>query len=311
LAKDPYKLLNISKSATEDEIRKAYRKLAKELHPDVKPDDPVAAERFKEISAAYTMLTDKDLRAQYDSGQVDESGQRTNPFGGGGFGGGGFQRASRGTHPGEMEDLFSSLFGMNMGGGSGRNRGGAFGGGFQRQAPRPQKGADVRYKVSLPFLSALKGGARKLTGADGKTVNVKIPPGIADGQSLRVRGRGRPGVNGGPAGDAKIDITVKPHKYFTRDGDDLRLTLPITLQEAVIGAKIIVNMPLGDVQVRIPTGTNSGTVLRVKGKGVARGDLYLTIQIVLSDPKSPDLRKWAKKNPADADFNPRKKLSDS
>lgn len=301
LAKDPYKLLNVSKSATDAEIRKAYRKLAKELHPDVKPNDPVAAERFKEISAAYTLLTDKELRAQFDSGQVDNSGQRTNPFGGAG---GGYQRASRGTHPGEMEDLFASLFGMNMGG-----RGGAFGGGFQRQAPRPQKGADVRYKVSIPFLESLKGGTKTLTGADGSRVNVKIPAGIKDGQSLRVRGKGRAGVNGGPAGDAKIDVAVRPHKYFTRDGDDLRLTLPISLQEAVLGAKIIVPMPLGDVQVRIPTGTNSGAVLRVKGKGVSKGDLYLTIQIVLEDPKSSNLRSWAKENPPNPDFKPRAKLS--
>ncbi len=334
MAKDPYKLLNVPKSASESDIRKAYRKLAKELHPDVKPNDPVAADRFKEISAAYTLLSDKGLREQYDSGQVDGSGQRTNPFGGMGGGGrggmgGGFQRASRGTHPSEMEDLFSSLFGMNTHG-RGRSNGGPFGGGYQRQAPRPQKGADVRYKVSIRFQEALKGGSRKLTGSDGAMITVKIPEGIKDGQALRVRGKGRPGVNGAPSGDAIIDVKVKAHKYFSRIENDIWLTLPISLQEAVLGAKIIVPMPMGGVQVRIPTGSNSGTVLRVKGKGVKGkdvkrkgikakrddgkqdedGDLYLTLQIKLEDPKSADLVQWAKQSQSNSEYDPREKLLD-
>ena len=283
MAKNPYTLLGVSKSATKDEIKSAYRKLAKKLHPDVNKNDPKVAERFKEVTAAYNLLSDENLKRQYDTGQVDASGQQQNPFAGGnpfggggpqtGFGGfGGFNRTAGGQD--DMADLFSSLFGMNLGGA--RGAGG-------RSQMRAQKGADVRYKMQLPLVTALKGGTKSLQGG----LKVKLPAGVKDGQTLRLRGKGRPGVNGGPAGDAKIEIKIKPHKNLRREEDDLHLTLPITLSEAAKGAKVDIPMPNGTVKLNIPAGTNSGKRFRLSGKGVETpngpGDLYVTTQIKLSD----------------------------
>jgi len=200
MAKDPYKLLGIRKSASEADIRKAYRALAKKYHPDVNKDKPQMAEKFKEISAAYSLLSDKDMKKRYDSGQVDGSGQQQNPFGGGrspfntgfggmgGMGGGRGRRASMGGQD-DMAELFSSLFGMNMGG---------MQGGMQQRRQPPQKGADIRYKITLPLVDAITGGTKKLTGG----LSVKIPKGVEEGQVLRVLGKGKPGINGGPKGDA-------------------------------------------------------------------------------------------------------------
>ena len=302
MAKDPYKLLGVPKTASDGEIRKAYRALAKKYHPDVNKDKPQMAEKFKEISAAYTLLSDKDMKKRYDSGQVDSSGQQQSPFGGGrspfntGFGGmggmgGGGRRASMGGQD-DMAELFSSLFGMNMGG-------------MQQQQRRqpPQKGADIRYKITLPFVDAITGGTKKLTGG----LTVKIPAGVEEGQVLRVIGKGKPGVNGGPKGDAKVEISIKPHKNFTRDGKKLRLTLPVSLKEAVTGGAVSVPLPGGDVELKIPAGANSGQKLRLKGKGIAGGDLIVTLQIVLAEGDAASLADWAS-TIGPQNFNPREGL---
>ena len=304
MAKDPYKLLGVPKTASEAEIRKAYRSLAKKYHPDVNKDKPQMAEKFKEISAAYSLLSDKDMKKRYDSGQVDGSGQQQNPFGGGrnpfntGFGGmsgmgGGGRRASMGGQD-DMAELFSSLFGMNMGG---------MQGGMQQRRRPPQKGADVRYKITLPFVDAITGGTKKLTGG----LTVKIPKGVDEGQVLRVVGKGKPGINGGPKGDAKVEISIKPHKSLTRDGKKLRLTLPISLKEAVLGAKVSVPLPSGEVGLKIPAGANTGQKMRLKGKGIAGGDLIVTLQIVLAEGDAAGLKEWAEAHEITS-FDPRKGL---
>ena len=286
MAKNPYTLLGVAKTATDKEIKSAYRKLAKQLHPDVNPDNPAAEAKFKEVTAAYNLLSNTDLRQQYDTGRVDASGQQQNPFAGGfrhanaqggmdtGFGGFG------GMGQGDMEDMFSSLFGMNMGGMGGRGHGH---GGFQRRQAPPQKGADVRYKLKMSLVDALTGGVKDL----GKGLNVRFPKGIKDGQTLRLREKGRPGVNGGPAGDAHVKVLVQPHKRLTREENDLFLTIPISLSEAMKGVKVDLDLPTGKVALSMPAGTNTGKRFRLKGKGVrakdATGDLYLTAQIMLTD----------------------------
>lgn len=294
MAKDPYKLLGVAKSASEADIRKAYRALAKKYHPDVNPGDEAVANKFKEITAAYTLLTDKNLRAQYDSGQVDASGQAQNPFGGGfnrggGFGGFGGQGGATAGGYDDMTDLFSSLFGMNMGTQTGGPRRQGYG-----QRVQPKAGGDIRYRLTLGFLEALKGGKKRITGMGGKGVNITIPKGVVDGAVLRLRGKGHPGQNGGRAGDAKVEITVKPHKYFSREGENLRLVLPISLAEAVSGAKVTIPMPDGAISLNIPAGTNSGKTLRLKGKGVGGGDLLVSSQITLTNQEKTDLKGWAK-----------------
>jgi len=283
MAKNPYTLLGVAKTATEKEIKSAYRKLAKKLHPDVNPGDAKAEAKFKEVTAAYNLLSNPELRKQYDTGQVDASGQQQNPFAGGfrqanaqggmdtGFGGFG------GMGQDDMADLFSSLFGMNMGGGRRAS------GGFQRRQAPPQKGADVRYKLNMSLVDALAGGVKDL----GPGLNVRFPKGIKDGQTLRLRGKGRSGVNGGPAGDAHVKVMVQPHKRLKREENDLHLTVPISLSEALKGVKVDLDLPTGKVALTMPAGTNSGKRFRLKGKGVrakdGTGDLYVTAQIVLTD----------------------------
>ncbi|WP_034388020.1 DnaJ C-terminal domain-containing protein [Hellea balneolensis] len=304
MAKDPYKLLGVSRSASEAEIRKAYRALAKKYHPDVNKDKPQMAEKFKEISAAYSLLSDKDMKKRYDSGQVDSSGQQQSPFGGGrnpfntGFGGmggmGGGRRGQMGGGNDDMAELFSSLFGMNMGG---------MHGGMQQRRKPPQKGADIRYKITLPFIDAVTGGTKKLTGG----LTVKIPKGVEEGQVLRVVGKGKPGINGGPKGDAKVEISIKPHKHFSRDGNKLRLTLPISLKEAVTGGNVSVPLPGGDVELKIPKGANTGQKLRLKGKGIAGGDLIVTLALIMAESDAASLSDWADSRESQ-DFDPRKGL---
>jgi len=302
VAKDPYELLGVNQSAGEAEIKKAYRRLAKKLHPDANPGDARAEARFKEVAAAYNLLSNPELKKAYDSGQVDASGQQQSPFAAGGFDPddfrhGGFQ--FEGGSADEMAGLLASLFGMDMGARTDPRR---------SRFIRPQKGADVRYALAISFAESLTGGRKRVRMGNGRILDIKIPEGVEDGTTLRLRGEGEAGRNGGQPGDAKVDITVQPHKYFTREGHTLRLTLPVTLREAVQGGRVVIPMPTGDVSLRIPAGTNSGRILKLRGKGVRGGDLLVTTQIVVENLQDKGLVDWVQQKGRDENFNPREKI---
>lgn len=274
MAKNPYTLLGVEKKASDADIRKAYRTLAKKLHPDVNPGNKASEEKFKEVTAAYNLLSDKDMRARYDGGQVDNSGQQKSHYGGGGYGNAGYGgqnpfggRANRAGGQDDMAELFSSLFGMNMGG---------MRGGMQ---PSPAKGGDIIYKLTISLPEAITGGPRMID----KGLTLKLPKGVKDGQTLRMRGKGQAGQYGGPNGDARVEVTVKAHKFLSRDGDNLQLTLPISLYEALSGAKIKLELPNGSVSLKLPAGTNSGQKMRLKGKGISGADLVIIPIITLTE----------------------------
>jgi len=286
---DPYKTLGVARTAAEADIKKAYRKLAKELHPDRNRDNPKAAERFSQVTNAYDLLSDKDKRVRFDRGEIDGDGNPAAPFGFGGGGGGG-PRPGYGPGPGgrsqgfefggdgaDMSDIFEGLFG---GGGGGAPRGG-FQGGFGRRQPLP-KGGDVQYRLQVSFTDAATLAAQRVTLGDGKAIEVKLPAGVQSGTQMRLTGKGEPGPGG--AGDAIVTIEVQPHRFFERDGDDIRLNLPISLAEAVLGGKVKVPTAENPVMLTIPAGTSSGRVLRLKGKGFPRkggerGDQLVTLMV--------------------------------
>jgi DnaJ-class molecular chaperone len=263
---DPYSTLGVPKSASEAEIKSAYRKLAKELHPDRNKDNPKAAEKFSDVTRAYDLLSDKAKRAQFDRGEIDADGNPAMPFGYGG--GGGFRGDPRGQGGGfggegaDFGDIFEGLFGGRGGGG-----GGPFGGFGGRAAP-PQKGANVAYRLSVSFIDAATQAMQRITLADGKTIDLKLPAGVETGTQMRLAGKGQPGPGGN--GDGIVTITVKDHPFFLRDGDNIRLDLPITLTEAVKGAKVKVPTVDGPVMLSIPAGSTSGKVMRLKAKGFSR-----------------------------------------
>ena len=292
---DPYSTLGVARTASEKEIKSAYRKLAKELHPDRNKDNPKAAERFSEVTNAYDLLSDAEKRAQYDRGEIDAEGNPANPFGGmgGGFGGGyrggGGQRGFRPedfqgfNNDGlDLGDLFEGLFG-----GGGQRRSSGMGGGFGSQRrPPPQKGADVHYRLAVPFVSAAAREDQRITLTDGKTISVKLPAGVEDGTQMRLKGKGKPGAGGN--GDGLVIVEVGPHPFYRRDGDHIRMDLPITLDEALLGAKVKCPTPDGPVMLTIKPGTNGGTVMRLKGKGWSkksggRGDQLVTLEIQMPE----------------------------
>ena len=287
---DIYSQLGVKRDASEAEIKKAYRKLAKELHPDKNKDNPAASARFSKVTQAYDILTDKDKRARYDRGEIDDDGNPKAPFGYGGAGpqpGGGFNRApgsgAQNFGAGEevdLSDLFEGLFG---GGGARRGGGGGgpFGGFGSRKAPQ-QKGADVAYRLPVSFDDAAALKEQRVTLQGGKTVSIKLPRGVEEGTKIRLAGQGQPGAGGN--GDAIITISINPHVFFTRDGDNIRLDLPISLDEAVLGAKVKVPTVDGPVMLSIPKGSSSGKVLRLKGRGFTnktseRGDQLVTLMV--------------------------------
>jgi DnaJ-class molecular chaperone len=298
--RNPYEVLGISPKATAEEIRKAYRQLAKTYHPDLHPGDKTAEEKFKEVSAANDLLSDPEKRARFDRGEIDETGaeRRERSFyrsyaegdegpkywTGGDGGGAGF-----------TEDMFADLFGgMGRGAGATRIR---------------LRGADVTYSMRCPFLDAVRGAKTRITLPDGKALDVSIPPGTNDRQTLRLKGQGMPGINGGPAGDAFVEIHIEPHAFFTRKDDNIHIEVPVGLAEAVLGGKIQVPTVDGPVTLTVPSGSNTGTTLRLRGKGVPgtagrpRGYQYVMLKLVLPDSPDDELRafleRWAPSHPYD------------
>jgi DnaJ-class molecular chaperone len=271
----------VARGAGEKDIKSAYRKLAKELHPDRNQDNPRAAERFSEVTRAYDLLSDKDNRAQFDRGEIDVDG---NPTGfGGGFGGGG-QRGFGGGFEGfsgegaDLGDIFEGLFG---GRGAGNAGFGGFAGGRGRAAPR---GANVQYRLRVSLPDAARLAPQRITLGDGKTIDLKLPAGVEDGTQMRLAGKGEAGPGG--AGDGLVTIAIEPHPFFRRDGDHLRLDLPISLDEAVGGGKVKVPTVEGAIMLTVAPGSGSGKTLRIKGKGMtrkdgSRGDQLVTLQIDL------------------------------
>lgn len=292
MAKDPYTVLGVGRDASADEIRKAYRKLAKENHPDLKPGDAAAEARFLKAQAAYDIIGDKDKRARFDRGEIDAEGH---------------ERAEQPSyrhyadagadHPyhsadgfADMGDIFSDLFGHGQSGGR----------------TIRMRGGDVRYSFDVDFLDAAKGTKTRITMPDGKGLDLSIPAGLRDGQVLRLKGKGAPGLGGGLNGDALVTVHVRPHGLFRRQGNDIHIDLPIALHEAVLGAKVRVPTIDGPVSMNIPKGSNAGARLRLKGKGIpggksgSRGDQHVTLKVLLPDDPDPELvaflEAWSKEH---------------
>jgi DnaJ-class molecular chaperone len=279
MSDDLYTVLGVARGAQDDEIRRAYRRLAKELHPDVRPDDPAASDRFKRVAAAYDILGDTTKRRRYDDGEIDAQGEPVRTYVRNGAGAGwpnGSGGGANGARETGVTDIFSDLFG-------GR---GARGPGFSL------RGQDVRYTLEVDFMEAVSGVRKRVTVPEGGTLDLTVPEGVADGQVLRLKGKGTPGLRGGENGDALVEIHVRPHPKFKRIGNDILLELPITIDEAVLGGKIEVATVSGRVALQMPKGTSSGRIFRLKGKGVrsatdgSMGDQLVTIRIVM--PESVD-----------------------
>jgi DnaJ-class molecular chaperone len=291
-------VLGVPRSASADEIQKAYRKLAKKLHPDLNPGNAKAEEQFKEVASANDLLSDAEKRRRYDAGEIDASGAERPPqqfyrrYAGPGAGMGENPFANDSAYADLMdEDILSSLFR-----------------GARQRGPAP--GRDIRYHLPVDFLTAVNGGTARVGLPDGSTLDVAIPPGAHEGQILRLRGKGEPGHAGGEPGDGLVELEVQPHPFFTREGDDIHLTLPVSLREAVLGGEVKVPTPTGAVSMRAPKGANSGTRLRLKGKGAARadgsrGDEYVTLKVMLPDMHDPELESFVTNWSAGKAQNPR------
>lgn len=301
--RDPYTTLGIPRTASEADIKSAYRKLAKELHPDRNKDNPKAAEKFSEVTRAYDLLSDKAKRAQFDRGEIDAEGNPANPFAGmgarGGYGRGGTYGAGPGGAPGagdfggfgaddvDLSDLFEGLFGGRKGPQPQAKRG------FGRQPPPPppKRGADIQYRLAVPFVEAAAGRDQRITLADGKAIVLKLPAGVEDGTMMRLKDKGHPGPGGN--GDGIVMVEVGSHPFFRREGDNIRMDLPVTLDEAVRGAKVKCPTVDGAVMLTLKPGTSGGTVMRLAGKGwtrkngkvvdgkAERGDQLVAIEIQL------------------------------
>ncbi len=301
--RSPYEILGVPPTASADEIRTAYRKLAKKYHPDLNPGNKEAEQHFKEIGAANDILSDPDKRARFDRGEIDATGaERPNrPFYrdfAEGAGGARYQPQDA-MHPEDMEDLFANFFGWR-GDGAGPGPGGA---------PFRMRGGDRHYNLVIDFLEAVNGATKRITLPDGATLDVTIPPGLDDGQILRLRGKGAPGLGGGPPGDALVEVHAAPHPHFRRAGRDIHITLPLTLAEAVLGARIEVPTVRGPVAMTVPAHSDTGKVLRLRGRGVPAhgrepaGDQYVTLEVTIGPEQDAALeaflKDWAPQHPYD------------
>jgi len=299
LSWDPYAALGIGRTATADEIRKAYRTMAKDLHPDVRPGDKEAEERFKRATAAFNLLSDATMKARFDRGEIDADGNERAVYnqrprqgarahagaGAGGYGGGAYGpgpgQAGAGGDAFDLGDIFSDLFGPGFSGGRGYSR---------------MRGRDIRFTLDIDFLDAVNGAKRRIALSEGRTLDIAIPAGVESGQVLRLKGQGGPGVQGGQAGDALVELKVRPHPHFRREGQDIHIDLNISLTEAVEGARVQAPTVGGAVSLSIPAGSNTGKVLRLKGKGVGgQGDQFVRLQVMLPDTPDEDLKKFTKK----------------
>lgn len=303
MADDLYKILGLTRAASDDEIRSSYRKLAKELHPDLNPGDSAAEDKFKKVAAAFRILGDPDKRKQYDRGEIDASGQeRPEAQFYKGFGGRRNWRTGAGGQGQSFDDIsnIGDLFGDLFGEGG---RGGFDG-----------RGGDLRYTLDVEFLEAACGAKKRISLPEGGTLDLNVPAGVSDEQVLRLKGKGQSGMGNGTAGDALIEIKIKPHTFFERDGDNILLELPITLDEAVLGAKVQVPTVTGRVAVTIPKGASSGKMLRLREKGIKNtrtkkaGDQVVKLKIVMpetiDDELAEAIEKWSQSN----SYNPRKEL---
>ena len=295
-ARDPYEVLGVKKEASEEELRNAYRKLAKKHHPDLNPGNKEAEARFKEIAGAYDLLSDKDKRARFDRGEIDASGAerpehayaRYRQHAEGAPGGRYEFHSAEGMAPEDLDDLFG-FFRSARGGGR-------------------RRGADLQFALTVDFLTAINGARQRLSLSPERSLEVTIPAGVRDGQVLRLQGQGEPGGKDMPSGDAYIEIHVAPHRFFRREGDDIHLELPVTLGEAALGGKVTVPTPSGAVAMTIPANANTGQVLRLRGKGAPKpggghGDQYVTLKVMLPEGGDVELaklvREWAAKHPYD------------
>ncbi|CAJ0888013.1 hypothetical protein AMST5_03842 [freshwater sediment metagenome] len=295
--RDPYDVLGVPKTASAADIKKAYRQLAKKFHPDRNRDDTKAKERFAEINTAYEIVGDEKKKAQFDRGEIGPDG-KPRGFEGFGAGPGGFSRAWRGAGGGPGEQHFE----FNFGGGRGGAGGGGFdpsdlfsdlfGGGRRRAQGTATRGDDVVATATVPLETAAKGGSARVILPSGRTLEVKIPAGVEDGQQIRLRGQGQPGLRGGEPGDALVTVKIAAHPWFRLEGRDLRVDLPVTIYEAALGAKVQAPTLDGKVELAVPAGSNGGRVLRLRGRGLPAsdskpaGDLYVALKIML--PEEPD-----------------------
>lgn len=299
--KDPYDILGVARTASPDDIQKAYRRLAKKLHPDLNPGNKVAEESFKEVSTAYDLLSDPEKRRRFDSGEVDATGTERpreryyKDFAAEAAGGHPYENPSGFADFAQADEFLAELLRR------------------QAQQARRAPGADLHYRLPVEFLDAINGATRRISLPGGGSIDVTIPPGIQEGQILRLRGKGAASRGEGPPGDALIEILIKPHRFFVQQGDDIHIELPVTLTEAVLGARVKVPTPTGAVIVTVPKGSNTGTVLRLKGKGIPRrggghGDELIKLKVMLPTELNPELEEFLAKWSPGPNYDPRRDM---